>query len=116
MHFMTIITIFTSATAAARSKGQRKQNVNELRVSDAEATCGDGFTVQCCNITTDNGGNKNNIGGLLGLGLLSDSNIFNDCADLNLNIVGLLDGPLKGKCSANVACCQENPYNLVLWF
>ncbi|KAJ4248433.1 hypothetical protein NW762_012770 [Fusarium torreyae] len=116
MHFMATVAIFASVAASASSKGQRKPNVNELRVSEAQATCGDGFTVQCCNKSTNKAGNKNKVGGLFGLGFFDDSNVFDDCADLNLNIVGLLDGPLGEKCSANAACCQDNPYNFPSWF
>lgn len=63
------------------------------------------MTIQCCN--------KLSTKGFLGLDLFSDFNIFNNCADLDLNIAGFFDGPLGTKCGYNVACCRNTPVSIV---
>ncbi|CCT73910.1 uncharacterized protein FFB20_01975 [Fusarium fujikuroi] len=107
MHFMTTLTVFTSAAAALRLKGTRKPQVAQLMVSDAQKICGQDRSVRCCN---NKGGNGNNINqrGLLGLPSTNLNNP-NGCVDISLNVVGILDGTLGRKCSGNVVCCIDSP-------
>ncbi|KAG5775530.1 hypothetical protein H9Q73_010794 [Fusarium xylarioides] len=108
MHFMTTITVFTSAAAALSFKGWRKPRVELLKVSEAQAVCGPDTSVRCCNSKAGNT-NDNNKGGLLGLSS-TNLNIFNNCFDLSLNVIGILDGTLGKKCSGNVVCCRDFPF------
>ncbi|KAF4503315.1 fungal hydrophobin domain containing protein [Fusarium agapanthi] len=108
MHFMTTITVFTSAAAALSFKGWRKPRVDELKVSEAQAVCGLDTSVRCCNNKAGNA-NDNNKGGFLGLSS-TNLNIFNNCFDLSLNVIGILDGTLGKKCSGNVVCCRDFPF------
>lgn len=105
MHFMTIITVFTSAIAALSLKGRRKPRVEGLKVSEAQAVCGPDTSVRCCNNKAGNT-NGNNKGGLLGLSS-TNSKTSDSCVDLSLNVIGILDGTLAQKCSGNVVCCRE---------
>ncbi|KAF4953251.1 hypothetical protein FGADI_6117 [Fusarium gaditjirri] len=101
-----IITLFASAVAATKCKGNRHPSVKELTVSQAQNACGNDMTVQCCNkVTNKPAGNSAGDG----LGLLNDLTLFDGCSDLSLNVVGILDGLLGKKCGANVACCQNSP-------
>ncbi|KAF5618884.1 hydrophobin [Fusarium sp. NRRL 25303] len=108
MHFMTTITVFTSAVAAFTLKGWRKPQVAQLKVSEAQEICGQDTSVRCCNNKGGNG-NNNNQGGFLGLSS-TNLNLFNNCVDLSLNVVGILDGTLGRKCSGNVVCCRDFPF------
>jgi hypothetical protein len=100
------ITLFISAAAASKFKGNRHSSVKELTVSRAQNTCGNDMTVQCCNkVSNKPAGNAAGDG----LGLLDDLTLFDGCSDLSLNVVGILDGLLGKKCGANVACCQNSP-------
>ncbi|KAF5627244.1 uncharacterized protein FTJAE_9329 [Fusarium tjaetaba] len=100
MHFMTIITVFTSAIAALSLKGRRKPRVELLKVSEAQAVCGPDTSVRCCNNEAGNA-NNNNKRGLLGL-LSTNPKTSDNCVDLSLNVIGILDGTLGQKCSGNV--------------
>ncbi|KAL4726869.1 hypothetical protein ACLX1H_005759 [Fusarium chlamydosporum] len=93
MHPLKIVTLLASAAAAASLKGNRKTSVDKLRVSEGKRICGEAMTIQCCN--------KLSTKGFLGLDLFSDFNIFNNCADLDLDIAGFFDGPLGTKCGYN---------------
>ncbi|KAG7407065.1 Rodlet protein [Fusarium oxysporum f. sp. rapae] len=101
-----IITLFISAAAALRCKGNRHPSVKELTVWQAQNTCGNDMTVQCCN-KLSNKPARNAAGD--GLGLLNDLTLVDGYSDLSLNVVGILDGLLGKKCGANVACCQNSP-------
>ncbi|PNP55564.1 hypothetical protein FNYG_15478 [Fusarium nygamai] len=107
MHFMTTITVFISAAAALGFKGRRKPRVELLKVSEAQAVCGPDRSVRCCNSKAGNANDKNK-GGLLGLSS-TNLNTFNNCFDLSLNIIGILDGTLGKKCSGNVVYCRDFP-------
>ncbi|KAF5698536.1 hypothetical protein FMUND_15063 [Fusarium mundagurra] len=97
MHFMTIITVLTSAATALSSKGWRKPRVELLKVSEAQAVCGPNTSVRCCNGKAGDA-NHNKKSGLLGLSSTSLNNV-NNCVDLSLNVIGILDGTLGRKCS-----------------
>ncbi|KAL4727910.1 hypothetical protein ACLX1H_004607 [Fusarium chlamydosporum] len=97
MRFTTIITVLASVAAASNCKGKRIPQVQDLTVSQAQATCGNDMTVQCCNKVTNKAGGANGNGGLLGLNLLNDLSLFDGCSDLSLNVVGILDGLLSKK-------------------
>ncbi|QGI86880.1 unnamed protein product [Fusarium fujikuroi] len=91
MHFMTTLTVFTSAAAALRLKGTRKPQVAQLMVSDAQKICGQDRSVRCLGLPSTNLNNPNG------------------CVDISLNVVGILDGTLGRKCSGNVVCCIDSP-------
>ncbi|KAF4451671.1 hypothetical protein F53441_5350 [Fusarium austroafricanum] len=106
MRAATVITLFISASAASKCKGNRHPSVKELTVSQAQNTCGNDMTVHCCNKVSNKPAGSAAGGGL---GLLNDLSLFDGCSDLSLNVVGILDGVLGKKCGANVACCQNSP-------
>ena len=111
MHFMSTITLFTSAAAAFGFKGWRKPNIDSLKVSEAQEVCGTDTSVRCCNNRNNpNNNNNNNNGGLFGLTFANDLSLFNSCIDLSLDVVGILDGTLGRKCSGNVVCCRNFPF------
>ncbi|KAF5597811.1 fungal hydrophobin domain-containing protein [Fusarium pseudocircinatum] len=108
MHFITIITVFIYAAAALSFKGWRKPRVELLKVSEAQAVCGPAASVRCCNGKAGNANGKKK-GGLLGLSS-KNSKSDNNCVDLSLNVIGILDGTLGRKCSGNVVCCRDFPF------
>ncbi|KAF4438950.1 hypothetical protein F53441_12684 [Fusarium austroafricanum] len=112
MDFMTTITVFVSTTAALTFKGWRKPKINLLKISEAQELCGADTTVRCCNKINDKAGNPNGNAnsGLFGLALVNDLDLFNNCVDISLNVVGVLDGTLGRKCRGNVVCCRNNPF------
>ncbi|KAG8362502.1 hypothetical protein FVEN_g65 [Fusarium venenatum] len=100
MHPLTVITFFISVAAASKCKGNRHCSVDELTVSQAQNTCGNDMTVQCCNkVSNKPAGNAAGQGSVI----LNDLTLFDGCSDLSLNVVGILVGLLGKKFGGNAS-------------
>ena len=76
----TIITVFISVVAASKCKGNRHPSVDELTVSQAQNTCGNDMTVQCCNkVSNTPAGNAAGQGS----GVLNGLTLLDGCSDLD---------------------------------
>jgi hypothetical protein len=101
----TIAFAFAASVAAA----PQAQGSGDMSVQQARDVCGAKTSLKCCNKEVEKGDvKKDNDGGILGGGILTDilsGSILSPDQCSDVNVIG---GILSDQCTQNIACCQNS--------